>query len=162
MTDINTPDLPATSLFFFFGSLRSGYWNNRILSSAAKFLGRARTVQPFALYIGRTGSVPTCTPEVGDVPMQGELWALNARDASSVYGLETGYEHGTFPVVLAEDNVVHQATIFYHSNPATCWYLAGGPQVIPSGDYTDAINPEGHQRPQPPAGTVSQVTEATA
>lgn len=138
MTSIATP----SNLFFFYGSLRRGYWNNRILSSAAEYVGPARTLKPFALYIGKQGHVPTCSPNVGETPLQGELWKLNDRDASNVRRLETGYEEGSFEVLL-KDGTTHTAFIYHHTDPKACWYLAGGPQLIPSGDYTDAIEKDG-------------------
>lgn len=158
MTAPRTTQTPIASvpsaLFFFFGSLRQGYWNNALLSKDAVFLGPARTVAPFKLFIGKNGSVPTCQPNAGEMPMQGELYALNPRDASNVYRLETGYEHAIFQVVT-EDGKVHDATIFHHTNPATCWYLGGEPVVIETGNYADVIAQDGGRRRQ------AQATEAS-
>lgn len=150
-------------LFFFFGSLRTGYWNQRILSSRAKALGVARTVEPFALYISNRGTVPTCVPQSGDTPLTGEVYELDELDASATYCLETGYDHGTFDVVLDNGEIV-QATIFHHKSPAACYYMSGGPLLIPSGDYTQAIAPNGDRIVAPvilegsPAGTGVEAT----
>lgn len=140
-----TKSIQPSTLFFFFGSLRRGYWNNGILSEDAVFIGSGRTTAPFNLYIGRQGHVPTCTPDPAGVPLVGELYALNPRDASNVYRLETGYEHASFEVQLA-DGQRHQATIFHHTDPKACYYLGGEPVLIASGDYTDAIAPDGQRQ----------------
>lgn len=145
MTQAHQP----STLFFFFGSLRRGYWNQGILSEDAVFIGSGRTTAPFKLYIGKQGHVPTCTPDSSGVPLIGELYALNPRDAVNVYRLETGYESGSFEVELA-DGQLHQATIFHHTDPKACSYLWGGPVLIPSGDYTDAIAPDGRVKPRTP------------
>lgn len=135
-----------SNLFFFFGSLRKGYWNNRILSEDAVYLGPAKTVKPFNLFVGKTGTVPTCQPVEEGSPMIGEVWALVGSDASNVYRLETGYEHGIFQVSLLEKpDEILEATIFHHTDPKACWYLTGGPVLVPSGDYTDVITGEGRR-----------------
>lgn len=132
-------------LFFFFGSLRQGYWNNRILSSSATCLGNAQTVEPCALYIGVRGTVPTCVPGEGSTPLKGEVWELNQADARRVYDLETGYLSDDFDVRLADGTLV-QATIFHHKDAEDCYYMAGGPEVVASGDYTTVVGMEGGRR----------------
>lgn len=135
-----------SNLFFFFGSLRKGYWNNGMLSEDAVYLGPARTVKGFNLFIGKSGHVPTCQPDAAASPMIGEVWALSGRDESNVYSLETGYEHGVFQVTLLEKpEEILEATIFHHTKPETCWYLSGGPVLVPSGDYTDVVTREGRR-----------------
>lgn len=135
-------------LFFFFGSLRTGYWNQRILSDSAKRLGLARTLLPFALYISEGGTVPTTIPNLGTTPLIGEVFALNEQDSRSVFRLETGYESGTFQVRLENGDVV-EAIIFHHTSPAACYYMSGKPVLIPSGDYTQAIAPNGARMAPP-------------
>lgn len=135
-----------SSLFFFFGSLRSGYWNQRIIQDPSSHLmGLAETVEPCALYIGAHGTVPTCIPGEGSTPLKGELWSLGERDIPRVFMLETGYESGTFPVRL-KDGSVQEALIFHHKTAKACYYMAGGPILVPSGDYTLEIGKDGERR----------------
>lgn len=154
-----------SALFFFYGSLRSGYWNNGILSDEAVRLGPAQTTKGFNLFIGMQGHVPTCSPAENGVPLIGELYALNPRDASNVYRLETGYEAGQFEVVMA-DGTKHEATIFHHRDPLACYYLSGQPRLIPSGNYADAILPDGRQKTVAPvvsaANTSPESTTASS
>lgn len=132
-----------TKLFFFFGSLRRGYWNNTRLSNTAQFLGDGKSLTPFSLYVGARGTVPTCCPDPKGVPLVGELYALGERDAASVYMLETGYKSGTFKVKLNDAEEEVEAVIFYHDSPKACYYISGEPVLIPSGDYADKIGRDG-------------------
>lgn len=132
-------------LFFFFGSLRTGYWNQRILSSKATLLGLARTVLPFALYISERGTVPTTVPNEGSTPLIGEVYALDDDDAARVFRLETGYDSGEFQVEFADGSGTAQVTIFHHKSAKACGYISGKPLLIESGDYTLAITPQGER-----------------
>lgn len=140
----------SAGLFFFFGSLRRGYWNNGLISNQSKLLGHASTKDPFRLYIGKLGTVPTCVPALEDKdqppagPLHGEIWELSPADARSVYLLETGYDNAKFDVSLNEaPDEVLSATIFHHTRAADCGYMRGGPELVPSGDYTDVVNVDG-------------------
>lgn len=152
--------LAPSSLFFFYGSLRSGYWNNGILSQEAVFLGPARTLKGFNLFVGQHGYVPTCVPAENGTPLIGELYALNPRDASNVYRLETGYESGQFEVTLA-NSIKYQATIFHHTDPLACYYLGGKPKLIASGNYADAILPDGSAKKTPVSTQAQTSPEST-
>lgn len=129
------------NLFFFYGSLRTGYWNQRILSKSARKIGDAQTVQPFELYVGKRGHVPTCVPvEQGNV-LHGELYELNDVDARRVEQLETGYNVDYFDVVVGGET--HTARIYHHTSPEDCSYLRGGHFLVPTGDYTSVVSKTG-------------------
>lgn len=142
-----TVNASTGKLFFFFGSLRTGYWNQRILSPKATLLGLARTVDPFALYISERGTVPTTVPNEGSIPLIGEVYALDDDDAARVFRLETGYESGDFLVEFADGSGTAQVTIFHHKSARACGYMSGKPILIESGDYTQAITPQGERVP---------------
>jgi gamma-glutamylcyclotransferase (GGCT)/AIG2-like uncharacterized protein YtfP len=141
---MSEPVTKRNLFFFFFGSLRSGYWNQRILSNRSHLIGPAETVDPFALYIGKHGTVPTCVPKEGSTPLKGEVWELAETDIPRVYMLETGYDHGTFPVTLKDGEIV-EAVIFHHKDAKACYYMNGGPTLVPSGDYTLAVTKDGER-----------------
>lgn len=128
--------------FFFYGSLRTGYWNQHVLPKTAEKLGDAKTVQPFQLYVGKS-HVPTCVPG-GDNPLVGEVYSVDKKDTDSIFWLETGYKHGEFEAQL-EDGSIVSVTIFYHDDPRDCGYLRGGYEFVPSGDYTKVIKPNGER-----------------
>lgn len=132
-------------LFFFYGSLRSGYWNQRVLRENPTRLGNSTTVLPFELYVGSslTSTVPTVVPGAGKVPLHGELYRLSKNDALSVYRLETGYKDGQFEVTC--EGRRYMAHIFHHDAPQDCSYLRGGYVLVPRGDYTDVVRPDGHK-----------------
>lgn len=129
-------------LFFFYGSLRTGYWNQRILSEDAEKVGDAVTKDPFTLYVGTRTSVPTVVPSETGPSLHGELYRLNDTDESRVYRLEAGYDQREFDVVT-EDGETYTASIFCHTDPKLCRYLCDGYVVVPSGDYTTFIKPNG-------------------
>jgi gamma-glutamylcyclotransferase (GGCT)/AIG2-like uncharacterized protein YtfP len=128
--------------FFFYGSLRTGYWNQYVLPKTAENLGLAKTVKPFQLYVGRS-RVPTCVPG-GETPLVGEVYSVDKKDSKDIFFLEVGYEHGEFEVEL-EDGSKVMATIFHHNDPKDCDYLKGGYMFVPSGDYTKVIKPNGER-----------------
>lgn len=132
------------TLCFFYGSLRTGYWNQRVLSKNAKRLGLAKTVLPFGLYIGKVGTVPTCIPNEGTKSLVGDLYSLNASDARGVDCLEAGYESGLFDVI-DENGQTHQAKIYHHNDPKDCSYIRSGYVLVSSGDYTKAVRPNGER-----------------
>lgn len=128
--------------FFFYGSLRTGYWNQWILSDTARKVGDAQTLRPFKMYIGDYGNVPTVVPvEVGK-SLRGELYELDETDSQRVYQLETGYDSGMFDVTTP-DGVQHQAMIFHHTTPQACPYLRQDYTEVPSNDYTLAVSKTG-------------------
>src|SRR5687768_2106299 len=105
--------------FFFYGSLRTGYWNQHVLPRDAENLGLAKTVTPFQLYVGKS-HIPTCVPG-GDHPLIGEVYSVDKKDSKDIFWLEAGYEHGQFEVML-EDGSILNATIFHHKDPKDCGY----------------------------------------
>ena len=128
--------------FFFYGSLRTGYWNNlRVLSKDAVRVGDATTVKPFKLYLGLKGTVPTVVPG-GKTLLHGELYQLNEKDSQKVFWLESGYESDEFEVVL-DDGTIVNAMIFHHDSPEDCGYLSKDHVVVASGDYTKAVKTDG-------------------
>ena len=137
-----------TKLFFFYGSLRSGYWNQRVLPKEARLVTRGKTDLGFALYVGCRGNVPTCIPNVGHTPLVGEVWEVPESDVANIYGLEAGYECGDFNVT-GEDGLSYLVPIFHHSSPEDCAYLRGGFDLIPSGDYTQEVSTKGERLGRP-------------
>lgn len=129
-------------LFFFYGSLRKGYWNQAHLSKEAEYVGTGKTVKPFGLYIGK--AVPTVVPCDGKTPLTGDLYRLNDYDAKRIYWLESGYKHDEFEVEV--DGQTYKATIFYHDSPEDCAYIMGNFTHVVSGDYTKVMNPDGSHK----------------
>ena len=127
-------------LFFFYGSLRTGYWNQYVLPKTARKVGNAETVSPFQLYVGKS-RIPTCVPG-GDNPLKGEVYEVENKDTSRIYSLEFGYKDQTIKAQL-EDGTLVEAVIFHHDDPKDCNYLRGGYEFVPSGDYTKVIKPNG-------------------
>lgn len=128
--------------FFFYGSLRTGYWNQRVLSSKAIKVADAQTVEPHELYIGKTGTVPTAVPGGGTF-LRGEVYSLNKEDERSVRALEAGYHPREIEVSLKDGEIV-KATIFGHDKPEDCPYIRANFVKIP-GDYTKSVAKNGER-----------------
>jgi gamma-glutamylcyclotransferase (GGCT)/AIG2-like uncharacterized protein YtfP len=79
------------NMFFFYGSLMQGYWNNRILDPGGTKIGTGKTVAFFDLYVGKFGPVPCVVPNAHGAPLCGELWQLDDEAAMRVRRLEMGY-----------------------------------------------------------------------
>jgi gamma-glutamylcyclotransferase (GGCT)/AIG2-like uncharacterized protein YtfP len=125
-------------LCFFYGSLRTGYWNNiRCISPKSKKVGDAETAEKMSLYIGKS-DVPTVVPG-GSNTVKGEVWSLTPNDAKVVKYLEAGYDEKEVEVVLPDGEVV-KAIMYGHDSPQECLYLRGGYDLVPSGDYTQVLN----------------------
>lgn len=128
-------------LFFFFGSLREGYWNQRVLSKDARKICTTQTREPFALYIDEHGTVPTAVPGEGKKLLWGDVYALNEKDAHRVETLEYGYKSKTILVELDDESLV-DATIYYHDKAGDCPYIRK-PVLVPNGDYTTVVSKTG-------------------
>lgn len=126
------------NLYFFYGSLRSGYWNNGILAGA-KLIGAAITIELFNLYVGRHGPVPCVVPDPEKgVPLVGEMWELDGLTAQRVDRLEFGYSKGLFEVM--QSGVRTKAYIYHADKVKGAPYIGTDPILIESGDYADAYN----------------------
>jgi gamma-glutamylcyclotransferase (GGCT)/AIG2-like uncharacterized protein YtfP len=129
-------------LFFFYGSLREGYWNQFVLSNGAKKLGVGETVKPFELYIG-SGRVPCICPG-GATPVKGDVYEVGNQDSKRIYQLENGYKHKEEEIKLSDGTTV-KATLFYSDKPEDNPYMRAGASLILNGDYTTVIGKNGQK-----------------
>lgn len=94
----------ATTTLFVYGTLKSGHSNNYLLNSS-KFLGRAKTVEKYAM---SAGGIPFVYKEPALYPIFGELYEVKARELQSIDALEGNgyfYTREEITAVLINDNI---------------------------------------------------------
>ena len=65
--------MKETALVFVYGSLKRGYWNNRLLEGAL-FVGEAHTTKKYSLV---DGGVPMAVPDEEGLPVMGEVYEID-------------------------------------------------------------------------------------
>ncbi|MES9997732.1 gamma-glutamylcyclotransferase [Desulfovibrio aminophilus] len=111
---------------FVYGTLKRGKPNHFFLRGA-RFLGRAETVEPYALFEDEYPIVSR-TPAVG--PVLGEVYSLDEKALRRLDVLEQHpeiYRREQVPVRL-EGGVVREAWLYFHPEPMG--------RLIPSGDWS--------------------------
>jgi gamma-glutamylcyclotransferase (GGCT)/AIG2-like uncharacterized protein YtfP len=80
-----------TEHYFVYGTLKSGYGNNRILaeSSTAKLVGEGKTEPKFNLY--NLGFFPGVT-ENGSTAVTGEVWSVSDKETKMRLDRLEGYD----------------------------------------------------------------------
>ncbi len=102
---------------FVYGTLKRGFSNHSFLSGTdTKFLGNARTAEPFALYVGKfpyvTSREPVC-------PIKGEVYMVDTETLLRIDELE---EHPDWYIrritkVILENGTVLKAYIYFKDDP---------------------------------------------
>jgi len=118
--------------YFFYGTLRSGFWNNHYINRQ-RGPNLAVTTDLFRLFIGDHG-IPFLVKDPTGYPIIGEVWELDIATQDLIYRLEQGYDHGDFDVVLANGEKV-QATLFYANSLESSVYGTKNDIEETSGDY---------------------------
>lgn len=141
-------------LCFFYGSLRSGYWNNGrcVNPEEDKLIGLAKTTAPFRLFINTGHFVPVAVPAADGYPLVGELWELCDNSAMRVHHLENGYKDAEFEVTV-DDQAPVQATIYFCDKVQESPYHSNMEHVVEetSGDYAElVINDHGYPKRRGP------------
>jgi gamma-glutamylaminecyclotransferase len=119
-------------LVFVYGTLRRGYGNHHLLEHGASFLGRARTLSPYALY---ALEIPFAIREQAVTPLAGEVYAVTAQCLAGLDELEEHPDWYRRELVGArlEDGSLIQAWLYFFPSPQG--------ELIPSGDYADFLPP---------------------
>ncbi len=103
---------------FVYGTLKRGYNNHYYLARGKSiYLGKAETVDAFALYVGR---YPYVTPQEPICPIKGELYAVDQNTLAQIDLLEghpTYYKRRLTKVRLQEDGSIVDAFLYFHENP---------------------------------------------
>ena len=102
---------------FVYGTLKRGFSNHDFLSGTdSKFLGKAQTTEPFALYVG---NFPYVTSREPVCPIKGEVYMVDAETLSKIDELEehpNWYKRGITEVIL-EDGTAIEAYIYFKDDP---------------------------------------------
>jgi len=132
-------------LHFFYGSLRTGYWNQRrVLSENAVRVSDA-VLEGFSLFVGHVTNVPTVCPNISNTVVKGDLYDLDKTDTNRVAILETGYRCDDFEVILP-DGEIRMARVYYCDTPEDCPYFGNGSKRVVNGDFTTVVGPRGEKR----------------
>jgi len=127
------------NLCFFYGTLRSGYWNNqRVITPSSQLIGPAITQDNFRLFIN--GNIPCAVPDNDGYPLIGEVWELSREDAQYVQSLEYGYDFKEI-IVLSQGQPV-TAGIYFCARPEDSPYFTTEQREEPTGDFSHAVKPQ--------------------
>lgn len=125
-------DLPLK--MFVYGTLMRGFSNHHIISNC-RFLGSARTVEKFELYVGSYPFVPS---SIEETYVHGELYEVqNVEDLKGLDQLEghpDDYCRSDCVVVLQGTDEPIAAQIYFNNNCSL-----DGAEHVPSGSFKDAI-----------------------
>ena len=131
-------------LLFVYGTLMTGYGNNRLLAGQ-RLVGRALTVHKYAMF---AAGIPFVHPTMPRCRIHGEVWELADSDTDALARLDKleghpdFYVRTTIEVELLQDGaaggppaaVVVQAEIYFNS-------FVEDVQEIESGDFRQAHRP---------------------
>ena len=153
-------------LVFVYGTLMSGYWNNRILEQGgAELIGKGETTNSFIMLASGGNGIPFVvdfTPETYPTqfwlencsPIKGEVWKVDAKTLEALDGLEghpNWYKREEVVIKTEESRVINRST---YGNPIESYLLTAWcylmplsdkemkdnmryPIVVASGDYND-------------------------
>jgi gamma-glutamylaminecyclotransferase len=97
---------------FVYGTLKSKYWNNRLLAGAT-FLGEAFTEKRYTM---RGSGVPYIMPNDAGFPVKGEVFEIDEQQhlpgLDRLEGHPTGYTRTTIDVKLVANGDVVPADIY--------------------------------------------------
>lgn len=110
---------------FVYGTLRKGFGNHRLLSSA-KFLGNARTNEKYGMF---GGGIPFVNKHTPHYPIVGEIYEVDEPTLKRLDGLEghpDWYYREPIKATLEDTGEVVEAEIYFndYSN-----------NLFPTGDY---------------------------
>lgn len=130
------------TIAFFYGTLRTGYWNNpRCISEKSKLLGIGKTVDNFQMFVEQRIPClihPPLGCRIKGYNIVGEVWELCERDAERVHYLERGYGDEMIQVRLENGSEVTAKIYYAVSGEMPCYYT--GHQVeVTSGNFEDAV-----------------------
>ncbi|WP_041440137.1 gamma-glutamylcyclotransferase [Thermovibrio ammonificans] len=100
---------------FVYGSLKRGYWNNRLLRKC-RYLGTGVTKEPFKLY---SVGFPYAVPDSRGLPVKGEVYEVDLKtlkDLDNLEGCPNHYKRKLVEVELASKQTV-EAYIYYVDTP---------------------------------------------
>ncbi|HVU07838.1 MAG TPA: gamma-glutamylcyclotransferase family protein [Verrucomicrobiae bacterium] len=124
---------------FFYGTIRSGYWNSHRITNTSKLIAPAVTEEKFRLFIQR-GNVPCAVPTPDGYPLVGEVWELSDADAQWVQWLERGYQFKTTTVTAGSQRI--NAGIYFCEQAEDSPYYVSDQREEHSGDFSNAVKPK--------------------
>ena len=110
-------ELPAREMVFVYGTLKKGFGNHGLLQGA-KFIGKAVTTEPYAMYV--SGGIPFVTPNEKVSPIKGEVYFVDETTLSSLDRLEghpDWYCRRETWVELEDGREVH-AWLYFNQEPS--------------------------------------------
>ncbi len=106
----------ATVRLFVYGTLKRGYCRSHVLDGQ-RFLGEAVTLPHYRLY--NCGEYPALVPEKSGLPIEGELWEIDAPCLQTLDAIE-GIDSG-----LYERRLVKLQPPYQHDEVLSYFYLPG-------------------------------------
>lgn len=123
-----------TTKVFVYGSLKRGYWNNRLLMGS-KFIGTGSTNDAeFRMY---DGTFPYVTTE-GIDDVQGEVWEVDEatlRNLDALEGTPDHYVRYNTKVYMDEEDVSYDVVMYVASEETEKWLNRSGYLVIEPNEW---------------------------
>jgi len=113
-----------------YGTLKRGYWNNRLLDGAM-FIGEALTNKPYTM----TGNgIPFIHPNKEGLPVKGEVYEIDVNkhlhNLDRLEGHPHTYTRTTIDVQMLDCGTVHKADIYEMLH-----HRGSSPHLPPNKDY---------------------------
>jgi gamma-glutamylcyclotransferase (GGCT)/AIG2-like uncharacterized protein YtfP len=125
---------------FVYGTLMRGFSNHHVISSC-NFLGTAKTVGKYGLFVG---SYPFVNSEKNDTQIQGELYEVSTGEQlqhlDELEGHPDYYCRTECEVVLEDGGDVVTAHIYFNNND-----IMDGAEHVPTGSFKDSVSVANYQ-----------------
>ncbi|KAJ1439414.1 Butirosin biosynthesis, BtrG-like protein [Ochromonadaceae sp. CCMP2298] len=130
---------------FVYGTLMNGF-SNSFLMKECKFIGRATTVNKYALF---TNEYPFVNSKIAQTEIQGEVYEVSKREElewlDELEGHPDVYIRTAITAVLEGTTEAIPVQIYFYDRAAT---EGEGVETVPSGSFRDSVTASRHVDPK--------------